>query len=146
MGKGPLKETLAKAARKHKNITYLGYVPEKEKIRIIKESSALIMPITYRETFGYSAAEALALGVPVVGFGLGGVKELIDCSGGGYTVKPYSISEFAEKTLKAIEEAEQLGRKGRKYAQENLNPEKYATSLQKIYKEALKNEERLTRR
>lgn len=146
MGKGPLKEALVKAARKHKNITYLGYVPEKEKIKIIKESSALIMPITYRETFGYSVAEALSLGVPVVGFGLGGVKELIDRSGGGYTVKPYSISEFAEKTLKAIEEAEQLGRKGRKYAQENLNPEKYAASLQKVYEEALKNEERLIRR
>jgi glycosyltransferase involved in cell wall biosynthesis len=136
MGAGPLGDFLRKSSEKHPNLIFHGFVSSEEKASIISTTSAVIMPISYTETFGYTVAEAFILGKPVVGFSLGGVKELIEDSGAGFAVPPYDLGEFSDRIGNIVDNpglSAEMGKKGRKFVEENLSPERYALTLREIY-------------
>jgi glycosyltransferase involved in cell wall biosynthesis len=49
-----------------------------ETLRLLREARCLIMPIRWEEPFGMVMIEAMAVGTPVVGVGLGAVPELLE--------------------------------------------------------------------
>lgn len=59
---------------------------------ILRGAAVLAMP-SRSEEFGYVALEALALGIPVVGFKVPGLDEIID-SGCGRLVPPFDVEAF----------------------------------------------------
>jgi glycosyltransferase involved in cell wall biosynthesis len=65
-GTGPLRATVEKFAQSNKNVEYLGYVSEEEKVDLLKRARILIMP-SRAETFGVVFVEAMASGTPVIG-------------------------------------------------------------------------------
>ncbi|MEM0134205.1 MAG: glycosyltransferase [Thermoplasmatales archaeon] len=65
-GTGPLKEDVTNYAEKYKNIEYLGYVSEAEKVDLLRNAKLLVTP-SRAETFGVVFIEAMASGTPVVG-------------------------------------------------------------------------------
>ncbi len=65
-GSGPLKEMVRDFAQRYKNIEYLGYVTEDEKISLLKNAKLLIAP-SRAETFGVVLIEAMASGTPAIG-------------------------------------------------------------------------------
>ncbi len=57
------------------NITFLGFMPEKEKKKILAGARAFLHP--QEEDFGISAVEAMAAGTPVIAYGSGGALETV---------------------------------------------------------------------
>ncbi|MEM0141198.1 MAG: glycosyltransferase [Thermoplasmatales archaeon] len=65
-GTGPLRPIVEEWARKNRNLEYLGYVSEDEKVNLLSRAKLLIVP-SRAETFGVVYVEAMASGTPVVG-------------------------------------------------------------------------------
>lgn len=60
-------------------------------------SAADVMCVPSRqESFGQTAAEAMACGVPVVAFGATGLLDIVDHRVNGYLARPYDPADFAE--------------------------------------------------
>ncbi len=52
----------------HELIEYVGPVNDKQKLELLQKSTAFLFPIKWEEPFGIVMAEAMACGVPVIGF------------------------------------------------------------------------------
>lgn len=71
------------------NFRVVGVVPH-DKIKKIIQSANIYLSTTL-ETFGIGTLEALASGVPVLGFDWGGNRDLVQHGVNGYLVKPYDV-------------------------------------------------------
>jgi glycosyltransferase involved in cell wall biosynthesis len=140
MGKGPLADFIQMHARSRPNLIFHGFVSQEEKLDIFRRATAILVPSLWFEAFGYSAAEALALGKPVVGFDVGGIGELVSRSGGGRVVKPFGIGDLAD-AVEAIagdtKASRELGMKGWDFARNELSEDAFASKLQRIYSKTL---------
>lgn len=65
--------------------------------RILAAADVLAVPTQAYESFGLVAAEAMALGVPVVATDIGGLPEVVENGRGGYVVAPQDVSGLAER-------------------------------------------------
>jgi glycosyltransferase involved in cell wall biosynthesis len=140
MGKGPLVGIIQTHARNHPNLIFHGFVSQDEKIDIFRRARAIVVPSLWFEAFGYSAAEALALGKPVVGFAIGGIGELVSRSGGGSVVKPFGLREFANAVESIVRDAKvsvELGYKGKEFARNELSEGNFASKLRTVYAKSL---------
>lgn len=68
-------------------IIYVGAVNDEQKNHYLGKSKALLFPIDVREAFGMVMAESMACGTPVIAFGCGAVKEVIDEGITGFVVE-----------------------------------------------------------
>ena len=59
-------------------VAYVGPVNDSQKNELLGHASALLMPILWEEPFGIVMAEAMACGVPVLGFPRGAVSEVVE--------------------------------------------------------------------
>ena len=80
-GSGPLEAGLRDQAGP--NVKLLGQLASSEVAAVIRGARAVIVPSLFPETFGYVAAEAMALGTPVIARRRGALPELIDAAGAG---------------------------------------------------------------
>jgi glycosyltransferase involved in cell wall biosynthesis len=114
LGKGDYQESLLRLVRDHslaKNVLFLGYVPFEEKLRLIKQSHALIMP-SYKEGFPTPILEAHACGTPVVATDAIGISDYVRPGVNGLLYPPGNWRKLAE-LLSDILENDTLGRLGR---------------------------------
>lgn len=88
-GQGPEEQALksySKEAGIAKDVHFLGFrldIPE-----ILKKASILVMPTLSYESFGMAAAEAMAMGVPVIGAQVGAIPDLVVHGQTGLLVPP----------------------------------------------------------
>jgi glycosyltransferase involved in cell wall biosynthesis len=75
------------------HVEFLGEIDEGEKNELLRNATALLFPIDWREPFGMVLIEALACATPVVAFNRGSVPEIISNGKTGYIVE--NISEAA---------------------------------------------------
>ena len=70
-GAGPLESQIQQriAGLGLDNVTMRGYVSEQQKLYLLHNSDVLIAPALYGESFGIILLEAMAAGLPVVGYG-----------------------------------------------------------------------------
>lgn len=121
----------------HPLITHIGFVSEQDKFDALKGSEFLLMPSFY-ESLSIVTLEAFASGKPV--FANGNCEVLrghIERSNAGLYYENYE--EFRDSLLfllKKREIAEEMGKKGKKYFEENYNwnviEEKYLRLLERI--------------
>jgi glycosyltransferase involved in cell wall biosynthesis len=81
-------------------VRFAGRVSSPEKFDLIAGAEVLCMPSRY-ETFGITAAEALACGTPVVGFDLDSLREVVP-SRCGVLVPPGSVPALARALLNLV--------------------------------------------
>jgi glycosyltransferase involved in cell wall biosynthesis len=68
------------------DVHFIGEINDHEKSTFLGEASALLFPIDWPEPFGIVMIEAMACGTPVLGFGRGSVREVIDEGITGFVV------------------------------------------------------------
>lgn len=85
VGDGPLAEQVRTAAAADPRITWVGQVPPTAIPKHIAAARAVVVPSIWAEPFGRAAAEALALGRPVLTTGFGGLSEVVDDATGWTT-------------------------------------------------------------
>jgi glycosyltransferase involved in cell wall biosynthesis len=80
-GSGPLARRLQASAPA--NVQLLGQQPGRAVAALFRGAVAVIVPSLFPETFGYVAAEAMALGTPVIARRRGALPELVEAARGG---------------------------------------------------------------
>ena len=85
----------------HELIEYVGPVNDEQKLELLQKSTAFLFPIKWEEPFGIVMAEAMACGVPVIGFRRGSVPEVVKDGVTGFVVD--NVDEMIQAVLKIDE-------------------------------------------
>ncbi|WP_075618330.1 glycosyltransferase family 4 protein [Paenisporosarcina indica] len=83
------------------NVFFLGW--QENIIALMKSMDAVILPSIVEESFGMVLAEAMAIGRPVIGSDIGGIKEVIDHEKNGYLTKPGDKNEIKKYLIKLLD-------------------------------------------
>lgn len=102
-GDGPLRETLATAARKLRHIDlYLhGRLPQPDLFRLSQAADAFIFP-SLHDSGGTAVIEALSFGLPVICFNLGGPPILVSDGGIALDVSQMDMAAAVNQLAQAI--------------------------------------------
>lgn len=95
----------------------------------------VVFPSTH-EGFGIGAAEAMALGRPVIAGRVGGLKEIIEHERTGLLVDPTQPSDIAsaiKRIADSPEFASEVGRKAREYTRTRFGPAAVAEQYEQLY-------------
>jgi glycosyltransferase involved in cell wall biosynthesis len=96
------------------NVRACGLRPHDEMRELLKASSVYLA--TTKETFGIGTLEAMAAGVPVLGFANGGNLELVKHGVNGYLARPGDKDDLAEGLSYCLTHRKTLGDNGREMA------------------------------
>jgi glycosyltransferase involved in cell wall biosynthesis len=109
---------------------------EREKIaKILKDVDVVVVPSKEIEAFGIVAAEASAMGKPVIATNKGGLKEIVIDGKTGFLISP-DPEELAEKLGIFYENPsliDKLGKNARKHVLKKFSWDKMAKQFEKIY-------------
>lgn len=119
-----------------KTMQVIGLQPENDMRRIISQAGLYLA--TVKETFGIGTLEALACGVPVVGFDQGGTGEIITSGYNGLLVRPGDYDALYEACKVAFAKRDELSQHALETAQHYDWPDimqQYADLYQRVYEE-----------
>jgi glycosyltransferase involved in cell wall biosynthesis len=94
---------------------------------------------TAKETFGIGLLEAMASGVPILGYARGGILDLVQHKANGYLAIPGDIEDLKTGLLYCSQNAKRLGSAGRDMAR-SYTWERVAEQVASIYRKALEAE------
>ena len=131
-GAGPMLNAAVAAAPS--NVRFVGLLQRFEVADFISHARCLVVPSLASETFSLAAAEAMAVGVPVVASRIGALPETVaDC---GLLTTPGDPIELAEALVKLHADpalGNEIGRRGRIRAMEEFSAALYYRRLLKVY-------------
>lgn len=135
-GDGPMKVELQ--AKYGAAVTFHGMVPDVS--LLLQHSSLLVMPSRY-EGLPMAALEAMAQGVPVAAFAVGGLPNLIEDGRNGFLAHPDNAAELAESIGKylSLDTAARLavGAAASRKVAAQFSPDIQIPKLTEIYRNAL---------
>lgn len=99
-GTGPLEANLR--AKAPTTVTFLGHQPREIILNLMLAANFLVMPSAWYETFGMTALEAHACGLPVISSKLGSLGELATVSGIGWTFSSKNNADFIATVQRAL--------------------------------------------
>lgn len=99
-----------------KNMAVIGIVPHPEMKRWVEKASIYLA--TTMETFGIGILEALAAGVPVLGYRWGGILDIVEHEKSGYLVDPDDIDGLEAGVKYIIANYGRMARAARSRAEE----------------------------
>lgn len=117
------------------NIEEIGLLPHDEMKLLIQKAGVYLS--TTKETFGIGTLEAMAAGVPVLGFAYGGNLELVKHGVNGYLATPGDYDDLRKGLKYCIENQSILGQNGKVLARE-FSWEDSCEKIARIYKKAYK--------
>lgn len=115
------------------NIAKTGKLPYEDAKKLIMQAGVYLC--TTRETFGIGTLEALACGVPIVGFDFGGQAEFIEHKVDGWLAKPGDIQGLADGVIWAFSNRKDITEKAKEKARA-FNWDKAAEQYARIFREA----------
>lgn len=119
------------------NIKITGRMPYSQMKGII--ANAGIYLCTARETFGIGTLEAMACGVPVLGWAWGGQVDIVTHMENGYLAKPGDFNDLAEGLRYCQQHRDRLGANARQLVLEKYGWENIISQYDVVYKDTLEN-------
>jgi glycosyltransferase involved in cell wall biosynthesis len=138
-GEGPAREALeAQAASLNlaDRVRFLGYYPDVA--AVMRSLDVFVLPSSW-EGFGLVAAEAMAVGVPVVATQVGGLSEVV-ANGAGLLVPVGDVSAIATAVSGCLNDPDlrsRLCRAGRRRVEVHFSSDAMARNVSSIYKDLL---------
>jgi glycosyltransferase involved in cell wall biosynthesis len=135
-GAGPLEPALRAA----NNITYLGALAPAELDRVRSRARFTVVPSEAPESFGLSAAESMAAGVPVVASRIGALPEAVDDGVTGLLVPPGDAEALAgamQRLWSDPDQASAMGKRAHNVVRERYSLERQTRRVIAAYEEAL---------
>lgn len=105
---------------------------------VLREMDLMVHP-TETESFGRAIAEAMATGLPVVGFAVGAVQELIDDGQTGRIIQPFDIEAMAAVTIELLKNpslCRRLGQAGRQKVMKQYDVARNVAALIDVLEQA----------
>jgi phosphatidylinositol alpha-mannosyltransferase len=98
-GDGGLRESLEARVEKYAipDVTFLGFVTDKEKVRLMQQADIYCSPAIYGESFGIVLLEAMAAGAVIVAGNNPGYSGVLTGKGKLSLVNPKNIDDFAQR-------------------------------------------------
>lgn len=96
------------------NVTAIGLVSHADMKKMVQRAAVYLS--TTKETFGIGTLEAMASGIPVLGFAQGGNLNLVEHAVNGYLAEPNNYEDLAEGLVYCLEHRKILGRNGQEMA------------------------------
>ncbi|MEN0060725.1 MAG: N-acetyl-alpha-D-glucosaminyl L-malate synthase BshA [Myxococcota bacterium] len=106
---------------------------------LVREASVFVLP-SRTESFGLAALEALACGVPVVAYRVGGLPEVVVDGETGFLVPPDDVDALAERVVEVLSHPERqqaLGRAARAHAVERFEIQARVSAYEALYDDLL---------
>ena len=110
--------------------SFLGFVQDIE--TILPTFDVFLMP-SRCEAFGLSAIEALAAGVPVVGFDVYGLNEAVGNCQNSILVPCGDVNAMVEAVIFFLKSSENYSVAGRRYVEKHFSNQRMALDLQHVY-------------
>ncbi|MBO1750290.1 glycosyltransferase family 4 protein [Actinotalea sp. BY-33] len=121
------------------DVVFLGSLPQAEVRCRMASARALVVPSRAYETFGLSAVEAMAAGVPVVVAGHGALAELAERTGAGVTHLPNDVEDLRRALGRMDPEtAVALGRRARAAYLAHYSMAGAVGALEAIYRDVVR--------
>lgn len=145
-GTGPLADAMRSRARTlgiHQRAHFVGYLDD---IRPLLWACDVYVQPSRREAFGLAAAEAAALGLPVVAFRTGGLQDVVLDGMTGLLARPGDAQDLAaalNTLLSDVKLAQALGDAGRQYVRAHFAIDAVLDSIDKVYQEVIDHSEML---
>jgi glycosyltransferase involved in cell wall biosynthesis len=142
VGEGPLRMQLQvsiDAAGLTHNFVFLGNLKEQALPVVYNSADVFVLP-SIQEGQGIVLLEAQASGVPVAGFGVGGVGEAVREGETGLLAKVGDCGELAQNLLQLLSDEallERMGAAGRRFVSENYSWDLCAKRMLDVYREAM---------
>ncbi len=130
---------MANALNINEFITFTGFVPHNKVVEYYQKMS-IFVSVSTRESFGVSALEASACGLPIITSNVGGFAEVNRNNITGLMIPPNSPEKLAEALKKLIEDEDlriTLGKKGRERVIAKFDWNKNVNQMKKIYKNCM---------
>ena len=101
VGNGPMKNSLIRKAKKLnlKDVTFYGKINSDRLSELMKEASIFVHASKY-ESFGIAIVEAMAAGLPIIAFNIGGIPDIVIEGKHGYLVEYLNHDDFLYKAIK----------------------------------------------
>lgn len=137
-GSGPLENDLRTYIQEKelRHIQFLGFKEGPEKRELLLNSSFLVVPSEWYETFGLVVLEGYSAGKPVIGSNLGGLPFVIENGKSGLLFQAGYREDLREKIsylLDRPDEIETMGRYARKLVDTKYHPEESFRMLKSIF-------------
>lgn len=116
-------------------VEFAGFQPNV--FEFLRNMDVLALP-SRTESFGMTALEAMAMGVPVVATAVGGLKEVVADGETGTLVRYGDAEALAEALIELLSDDERrldMGRRARERAFSVFHPSRYAQTLENLYLE-----------
>lgn len=116
-------------------ITFIGELGHKEKVKLLKNASATLHPVTWPEPFGLVMAESMACGTPVLALNQGSIPEVIKDKVTGF------IENDIDALIKHVKDIDKIDRKTcRKHVEENFSVQMMTNGYLSAYRKIITNE------
>ena len=139
-GEGPERRSVARQIERlglQEIVTLVGHVQRGDLEERLADAWVQAVPSRWEEPFGLVTAEAMMRGTAVVASRTGGLTELVKEGETGFTVAPaddaVALSEALVRVLTNRELAEELGRRGRVRALDQLTEDRVVERFLRVY-------------
>lgn len=131
---------LAKRLGVLEHIEFVGFLQGEAKAQALAEADVFVLP-SYQENFSLAAAEALAVGTPVVVSDQVGIAEEIKLAGAGLVVPAHAPKDLANAIAKFSNPAfrRTAGKNARALAENRFSPAQFGTALLDLYRDTLES-------
>lgn len=117
--------------------TFTGYVSYQQLPSFYEQMSLFVAPV-YRESFGQVSVFAMGMGIPIVGYRVGALSEILGDT--GLLVLPQDVDKLTELIIGLLNDREkrlEIGARNRKRAERLFSIEGMITAYNKLYEETL---------
>ena len=136
-GTGPMEPELRRLCPE---AVFTGWLRPEQALEVMEKARALVFPSVYRETFGLSAVEALARGIPVVVSRGTAAEEFVRHGENGLLFEHNSADDLVEQLAK-LSDADLAGRLGKqaygRYWDNPLTVDRHVSQLSDFYRSVL---------
>jgi alpha-1,6-mannosyltransferase len=137
VGAGPAAKALRRAPGGERAL-WLPYERDRARLADLYAAADLYVAPGPAETFGLSAMEALASGLPILSVAQGGVAEAVERSGAGRLYPPGDAGALTESAVAILSsDLAALGARGRRYAEANHAWDHVLDRLFEVYRRIL---------
>ncbi|MFH1269457.1 MAG: glycosyltransferase family 4 protein [Candidatus Omnitrophota bacterium] len=140
VGEGRMREELTNLVKEEgveKNVVFLPSVIDTQEVLSVMD--LFVLP-SLKEGLGLALMEAMALGLPVIGSGVGGIKSLIQDKYNGLLVgaaDSRALSYAILELLQNPDKAKYIGNNARDFINRNFSQEDMVLKTEKVYLECL---------